>query len=575
MASIVGCPSCSSNLELPRDVDIAARAACPVCQAEFPVCQAPLQALPKAVLLAEKEELPTSGEGVHDDAAGDAGVGDVSVGDVSVGEGGAKPQAATFDESDDATVDAIESSDRLGELLSSYMKSESEEASSEPAPRDDSAPSSNETPLSRFASGSSLLRDFEDSLAESSDSVAPDVSSAETSNASAAETAIIPSATEAAPVDPLDRFDLTVPSGADRQSRRSPAIIVAATLFAALVGAYAAVWIGGPRADLFHLAAGPKFLLPPSMREGDQGQVVAALGEGSERSAGESGKSAGPASDSPAPAQGSPATEDVAADSQLADSRGPSAESAGETADGKTVAGLFSDPNVQTVHNEVRERKQPALPWPLSALRDPQFRPLDELQSLREANESAAVEFVEGDLGDRDAVSRKGRAYMQLCELAERFTLADPADHSIPATTQRLVTKELLRQAVAAPANRESLAQIASRWLQYAGRPNQGILLAGQVVDINAVGNDVQYAIELQYRGGSAVANVLQQDITFRTGTTVGVIGIILDDPMSQLVEYKGEAKQILLPIYVFDPDAPRESSEYGGSPTPAFILSP
>ena len=111
--------------------------------------------------------------------------------------------------------------------------------------------------------------------------------------------------------------------------------------------------------------------------------------------------------------------------------------------------------------------------------------------------------------------------------------------------------------------------------LQYAGRPNQGVLLAGQIVDINAVGKDVEYAIELQYQAGSAVANVLQQDITFRTGTTVGVIGIILDDPTSQLVAYEGEATQLVLPIDVFDVNASRENLEFDPAASPDFMLSP
>ena len=461
------------------------------------------------------------------------------------------------------------------------MKAESEEASAETASRDEPSRAlpTDTDPSLRFkdqplASGPSLLGDLGNPLAETFGSDAPEISTEEAPIERVIDSAASQPPEKALPLDESGPLDLTAPSEDVHPSRRPLGLSIAATLLAVLVGAYAAVWIGGPRADLFHLAAGPRFLLPPSMREGGAEPAEMASTKSPDDAANET-DDAQLAEAGPATRPSSPQSTDAVAGQPMANGRFPAADRADGIANQETVDGLFSDPNVQTVHNEVRERQKPALRWPASALRDPQFRPIDELQSLREANETAALEFVEGDLLDRDAVGRKGRAYMKLCEIAERLTLADPSDHRVEATTQRLTAKEVLRQAIAAPANRESLAQIASRWLQYSGRPNQGVLFAGRVADINAVGRDVQYAIELQYEGGNAVANVLQDDLSFRTGATVGVIGIILDDPMGQLVGYEGESTQVVLPLYVFDPDAPPKNSPFNTIMSPNLMLSP
>lgn len=574
MTSIVACPGCSSHLQMPAEAEAEAEAVvrCPICDAEFPVSRAPIQALPVAVL-AVREERPAAVAAPPLDHVGPAArtadsqeaaaadvpaempsvVGDLPSADLPVAPAMSEPaqielsslapqdadeadprpavrtrrrELTAFPSQDDSahsasSASAVEShsgeATRLDSLLSNLV-GDVDSASSPPregaGKRPASVPSTLEAPISEL---------LEDNLAPisgqpPSEPVVDALNVPRRTNpagASGAGKFSPESASNPSVANVVDQVDL---AATRRRPRWGLRILVGGvvSMLAVATGSYAALWIGGARADLFSLAAGPQFLLPPSMR---------------------SDSTVGDDSDSTGSTAGEILTAQTAADDQ--------------PTDGRTIQDSAVQPAAASAPVEPSLR----LTRPASLLRNPSLCTAAELRAARSESAAAAADFLSGDLSDAEAIGRKGRAYMKHCRLIERAAFLDPADNGNAMNTELLLARNLLREATADRSHRDDLAQIASRWWQFEERPYQGILFVGRVVDLNAVGSDVLYSVEIQFGDDAIPLEVLLEKIRFHTGDVIGVAGIIVADPSTEMIDHPGSSGNLVLPWLVFDPN--------------------
>jgi hypothetical protein len=148
------------------------------------------------------------------------------------------------------------------------------------------------------------------------------------------------------------------------------------------------------------------------------------------------------------------------------------------------------------------------------------------------------------------------------------LTLVEPGVYGSELFTAQLIAKAALRSA-AAPARRADLAVIASRWLKHDRRTNQGSVFVGEVRRLGMQGLWTENEIEIGTGEHHTVVHVLTEGVKFSTGDAAGVIGAIIDRPSERIAGYEGDAAQVVVAGYTFDPatvdDAP--------SPAPEFVL--
>ncbi|MCA9258175.1 MAG: hypothetical protein KDA61_03190 [Planctomycetales bacterium] len=218
------------------------------------------------------------------------------------------------------------------------------------------------------------------------------------------------------------------------------------------------------------------------------------------------------------------------------------------------------DPRVEAAtaeETEDRSSSAVAKTWPVTPLmqswRDPPVSTLDDLRAATDAAESARSVFLEGDLSDLQSVSRKGKAYMTLCELARTLTMLERVEMKFQVVSQLSVAKELLRGIMARETNREALSQIAGRWWEYRDRPSPGIFFVGRIRDANAMGRWTLLDVEVSWATGSVQAPVLCDSLKFAIGDELAVIGAVVDDPAVAIEGYEGSAPQLVLAGHAFE----------------------
>jgi hypothetical protein len=196
--------------------------------------------------------------------------------------------------------------------------------------------------------------------------------------------------------------------------------------------------------------------------------------------------------------------------------------------------------------------KWPATPI-VADLTDARLYSLAELTAATAAARDAATRFVAGDLSKLESRRDMGRAYIELCTLAEAFTLADPAAYGSELFTQQALAKEALR-AAAAPACRGDLAVIAARWLTHESRQNQGTLLIGTVRDLRMQGRWTECDVEIEFGDERLRIPMLMDRLEYKTGSEVAVAGVIVAEPHRRIAGYQGESPQVVIAGYAFDP---------------------
>jgi hypothetical protein len=394
---------------------------------------------------------------------------------------------------------------------------------------------------------------------------------------------------EASPAEEFAELNLrTTP----RRKRRPAGVrtlvgIVGGGAIGILGGAYALLWLRGPDLDVLSMAK----WLPPAM-------LPASMQSASEISLAEQGSAAPPAAADPSSAENDL---DSTSPSSTLDFAETPAESVAEaddnelvsaTADSAMAPAIEPAPVIQDRAVTPASATEPLADaaiapapiespthWPttpiVGQLRGAKFYTVADLDASLGGADAAHRRFLAGDLARKEDVAAMGQSYIELCKLAEQFTLTDPAEYGNELITKQMNAKNIFRGAVGAPARRNDLAMIAGRWLQHNRRPNQGVIVLGKVTDLQAQGPWTEYTIETPLGDATATSKVLLDGVPFASGSEIAVVGTIVADPRQAIDGYAGEAPQVIVAGFAFVPEdfvAP-SLGRSSGEPTDLFSL--
>jgi hypothetical protein len=353
---------------------------------------------------------------------------------------------------------------------------------------------------------------------------------------------------------------------------RSLVGIVGGGVIGIVGGAYILLWLR-PELDLLNMAQwAPSAILPSSAQSSpesnlaDQGALPPPAPVGQLDAEDGSAEPALPTTSTIAIAEPStvsleqPAEQEPAAVGENELAAAPPAEPATIHEDAAVITASAVEPlnkisQAPVVASPIAEAKH----WPttpiVGQLRAPKFYSLAELDATLPGADAAHRGFLAGDLSRKDDISSMGQAYIELCKLAEQFTLTDPDEYGNELITKQMNAKNIFRGVVGDPARRNDLAMIAGRWLQHAGRSNQGVVILGKVTDLEAQGLWTEYTIETPLGDSSAVSKVLMEGVPFKSGSDVAVVGTIVSDPRKAIDGYAGEAQQVIVSGFAFAPE--------------------
>lgn len=238
-----------------------------------------------------------------------------------------------------------------------------------------------------------------------------------------------------------------------------------------------------------------------------------------------------------------------------------------------------TEPSVAALPHDVTPSAATAAPatWPttpiVGSLRGVSLYSLADLEESLTGADAAQRQFLAGDLSRKEDVAAMGKAFIELCGLAERYTLTDPAAFGNELVAKQISAKQVFRAMAGNPARRNDLAMIAGRWLQHDRRQNQGIILLGRVSDLRAQGPWTEYTVDVPLGDSVAAAKVLTDGVRFSTGDEIAVVGVIVANPRQAIADYPGEAPQVVVAGFAFAPEdfALSESSD----PADLFTIKP
>lgn len=379
---------------------------------------------------------------------------------------------------------------------------------------------------------------------------------------------------EAAREDEYATLDL---QAAPRRQRRSSGVrslvgIVGGGVIGIVGGAYILLWLR-PELDLLNMAQwAPSAILPSATQSSPESNLADQGALPPPAPVGQLGSESGSAEPAPPTTStlsfAAPSTESleqrteqeptVPSEDELA--AAPPAEPTAIHQDAAVMTASAVEPlnNVSqapAAESPIAEAKH----WPttpiVGQLRNAQFYSVAELGATLPAADGAHRRFLAGDLSRKEDVAAMGQAYIELCKLADQFTLTNPAEYGNELVTKQMNAKNIFRGAVGDPARRNDLAMIAGRWLQHARRPNQGVVVLGKVTDLQAQGVWTEYTIETPLGDSSAVSKVLVEGVPFKSGADVAVVGTIVADPRQAIDGYAGEAQQVIVSGFAFVPE--------------------
>jgi len=298
-----------------------------------------------------------------------------------------------------------------------------------------------------------------------------------------------------------------------RRSRRfSPlklaAVLIGPGLIGVFLGLYALLWIKGPSGDLINLARYlPTAMLPPMATT-------------------------------------------------------PEAKASQETAQPPEDAADLLVQEVPTVEQDIDQ--DPAAAQPTEPRRDDAIRmaaaeqpapPVltalpDEFGELLAAARAAEPGLVDGDLGTNEAVSQKGHAYMTICQLAQRFDLIRTPQLDAQSQAEIASAKELFDSMASDSSALGDLAAIASRWWGYESRPNQGIFFAGQIQNIQPLGDQTLCHVALDEPMNATVIPVLLDQASAGESDRIVVVGSIVSEPKNSLSGFSLDLPQVVVAPY-------------------------
>jgi hypothetical protein len=355
---------------------------------------------------------------------------------------------------------------------------------------------------------------------------------------------------------------------------------VGIVLMGGLLGQYILLWIRGSEADFIHMAQYlPAAILPPSMH--------ASTANLSPSSPMESASLAAHDHDLKAPKdQATGQTARVVVHTAPAETSGKPSTAQ------KAATDSTSQP--LKVDHQIRPASAQLAPTPTPQRTEARLRGAPqvdarELAAALKAADQARADLLSGDLSSREAVKRKGRSFITLCNLAEKLTFVDRGK---PQTlTQQLLAKELFRDTMRPPKTRIELAQIAARWLDHPERSTPGLFCTGRIVDLKSSGPWAEYTLALgtpeafaapvdsatqeatakaaeRLPGKAREVVVVTNKRRYGIGKQIGLVGVIVDP--RQLDHYLAGRSPAAPPAviysrFLYDLDQPRKKT---GRPT-------
>ncbi len=580
MSSIATCPQCAAQLALPEAASESDYAQCPECRAEFSLAEAEHRTLAAAQLIVKlPEPEPVAEPEIHPEPITypEASAADETMilpdpvelpleHEFVSKETPETPQPVSLDDLTPAASSAetvvADSEELVGweERIRSAIDSNAEENSMANADIDSNAlspeKSLEENPEEPFEAavaglGSTSLEDspqfdFQmdppDETPIEHESATPEelTKTAEwfesTSTENVAELEVPPTAASSIPA-----LETTIPAavaqtGNDlaseeekpvhtklRRKTNSLARLSGVFLLFALIGTtlgqYALLWLRGPSADYLGLAQ----VLPSSALPPPTSQLLAPQISGGEQLA-----ATEPAIE----------TDDPTAQTQLAEST-PEAES--------PIADLLKDdaviPAAAELPIEPKQQSPPLLPATGTTAA--------EFSALLNEAQQAVPGFLAGEVTSPETKRTKGQAYMAFCRLAERWDFAGVDSANLDDAAAKTLFENIAGQS----AGRDALAFIGQRWWQHNGRPHQGCVLVGRVVGANTLGKGGEvtlYELALENSDAEIVVPFFAKDGDIQRGTTIAVVGTIVQDPDRVVPGYSGFLPQAVVARFYF-----------------------
>jgi hypothetical protein len=356
-----------------------------------------------------------------------------------------------------------------------------------------------------------------------------------------------------------DEFDELERSAPKRRKRRPSVVktlvgVVGGGFIGIFLAGYALLWLKGPDGDLLGIAdLLPASLLPAGAAPASQ-EPLSLAGD----------RLPPPATVGAASLPDAAASTEQPSESPLDFAEESHAPAGSDLAAAEVPSGVEAQPLTPpaTMHRDdavTPTAAVEAVHWPttpiVGELKGAKLFSAADLGELIASADAAHRTFLAGDLARKEDVAAMGQAYIELCKLAERFTLTDPKDFGNDLVTKQMAAKLIFRGAVGDPARRNDLAMIAGRWLEHARRPNQGVLLLGRVTDLQPQGKWTEYTIETPLGSTVSVNKVLMDKIEFKFGEEVAVVGAIVANPSQAIAGYTGDAKQVVVAGFAFAPE--------------------
>ncbi len=531
MSSIATCPQCAAQLAVPETASAGDQAQCPECRAEFSLAEGDLRYLSVAKIV-EPIETPLPADSpapTEPELEMPSPVEELS--EIS------SPEPAQLADSlpetelpqDVRTAETILSPETLSgweERLRTAIDSTETDSSSKPETAD--SPEAEQPSLEN-----SPEFDFEmDPPAESpAESFAPAPTN-------------LPETGEWFETNPGQTSEEVQAAGPTAVKRAAPprrtknsllrraTVVVVFGAVGILLGRYALLWLRGPSADYLQIAR----FVPRAIFPSAQPQVFAPQIAAEDHFVSNDAPSEEPLDDEPA--------ENLLAASEPVE-REPVApvEQPVVTRDDSVQQATVQLP-------EVRPSPKPSL-LPSTNTNASDFEPL-----LATAHEAAQT-LVDGNLSTKESFRAMGHAYMDLCQLAERFDFVHAANLDDDARSQALSAQALFRALSKRSAARSDLALIVSRWWQHERRPNQGIFLVGRIQDIEALGSHTLCQVAVVDAAESTLIPVLLPEATYRVGDQIGVVGTIVAQPRTVLPGFTAD-----LPLLAVAADSCSVSAE-------------
>ncbi len=486
MAKLATCPGCTTQLALPENATLSDAARCPRCGDEFALMEVVQFTVPTAELIPASEQSACSEVAEWASQAMDIKT-----------SGMRCSLDVTECEEESAILEDSSSPTELADAGATTTLSDWEARLKRAITSTETFAEEGENPSE--ASEQGTLHDFSfphEALEPPSD---PEEVDAETPwtpietnefDFSASEPTVKSTSDDTIPCLPTTTSeDMAIDTTTEFAPRKKKSRSLSRTLFSASLGVvgiplglYALLWIKGPEADFTHLADYlPGFMLPPTLQgtsaQPHEIETVLALNESE-----------------PLSSQAEQALPELVEDSEVQPA----------TAE----APVYSGPSFAMVGSE-------------------------EFGRLLADATSAAIELATGTLGAESSNRRKGNAYMTLCRLAEKCSFINQPELSAAHSDQAAEAQELMEKTLSSPNVLEDLPHIAETWWKFKARPSPGIVLAGRVNHVETTAAGPLAMVKLSESGETVP--VLFGGSLPKSGTRIGIVGIIVNDPHSTI----------------------------------------